>query len=730
VGFLGMMIKVSNEFLEFDELIEMEKQIKLFEDISTTDGDFSYSFELQKTLVNTRLLGNPMPDNINKPVYQQIPAKGLSESGAELYDGYIRVERVTHVYHCSFFAGNNNWFVLLTGLMSELDLQAHDTDINEITIIESWSKTEGLVFPFVDNGSLITRSYAQLKIEDFVGAFYVKTLFEKIFTEVGIKIQGELLNDWRYNNFLCETNSKDTGLIEANTSYVEKNVAQALPYNTEVKVTWQNDSVYPFSDGSANNFDLVLARFSPDLKMQVQIDLTLVVQSTSFFAVTIIYLRVNGITIRSKGAGFGEARGEVPVSITVSIPLNAGDVLEIYQIQVNDDGDAAQTLRGTIKITPTFIYRTIGSSAVPTWTKQQFVSNILRMFNVLASYNEGNATLTLNLFEKIKDKDPIDLSEYISETEVDYSDFISDYGQRSRFSYQEVEFEELKNYNQGKFFKYGQGTIDVANDFLETDASIVESDFSNPIAYLNPVFDASLEKSNLIELSEGETFPFSDVANDGFGDGAFNVGSSDPFLVGDLVRIANSTNAIYNGDWVVKSVDGVHVIFNGLPFDTGASGDLIKLDYKYSASDDVFLFLNIPNYEVSKFSSASIVFDSGTFYPIGITNIAIAYFDMINTGRQINQDFIYSLSFGGIEDPLHYQVTMIDSYFRLFARVLNDPVKLISTATLPYDVFNRIDFLSPITIKTMESSNSYYLNRISGYIESYLDCQIQLIKLP
>src|SRR5690606_10639752 len=101
------------------------------------------------------------------------------------------------------------------------------------------------------------------------------------------------------------------------------------------------------------------------------------------------------------------------------------------------------------------------------------VSNILRMFNVLASYNEGDATLTLNLFEKIKSKPSIDLSEYISNVEVDYSEFISDYAQRSRFGYQQIDFEELKSYNQGKFFKYGQGVINVSNDFLEPDAEIL-----------------------------------------------------------------------------------------------------------------------------------------------------------------------------------------------------------------------------------------------------------------
>lgn len=723
-----MMIKVSNEFLDFNDLIEMEKQIKLFEDISTTDGDFSYAFELQKTLHNTKLLQNPFPDNISKPVYQKIPAQLLSDSGAETYDGYIRVERVTDVFECSFFAGNNNWFSQITGVMSDLNLEIYDVDNNEVNIIDSWSRTEGLVFPLLDHGGLITRSYAQLKIEDFIGSFYVKTLFAKIFSEAGIKIQGELLEDWRYQNLLCANNAKDVGLINDRTSYVDKDTPQVLPDNVETLVTWDNDSIYPFSDGAANNFNLAASSYTADLKMIVNVTVTTVFTTTGFFAVTLLFIKVNGAYIRTAGGG-GGGGVEVTVSMNISINLSPGDVLEVWQIQSNSDGDSGTIQRGSIKITPTYIYRTIGSSAVPNWTKQQFISNVLRIFNVLPSYHEGTRTLTLNLFEKIKSKPPIDLSEYISETDVDYTDFISSYGQKSRFSYREIEFEELKSYNQGKFFKYGQGVINVDNDFLEPDEDVIESDFANPIAYLNPVFDASLEKTNLIELSEGEQFSFVDVDNDGYGDAAFNIGNSDAFLVGDLVRIKDSTNEIYNGDWVVKSMDGVRVIFNGLPFNSAATGSLVKLDYKYSNSDDVFLFLNIPNYPVNNFSFASIVFDSGTFYPILLTNVSIAYFDLINTGRQINKDFIYSLSFGGIDDPLHYQVTMIDSYFHLFGKILNDPVKLISVAHLPYDVYNRIDFLSPVTIRTMETTNEYILNRMSGYKESYLPCEVELIKI-
>jgi hypothetical protein len=328
------------------------------------------------------------------------------------------------------------------------------------------------------------------------------------------------------------------------------------------------------------------------------------------------------------------------------------------------------------------------------------------------------------LFEKIKAKPAIDLSEYISETEVDYSDFISDYGQKSTFSYNEVNFDDLRDYNVGQFFKYGQGVINVNNDFLEPVQDVIESDFSNPIAYENGVFDMSIERTNLLEVEEGDNTEVTSVS-DASGNARFNI-ADDIFLVGDLVRLTDSTNPDYNGEWVVTAVAAGWVEFLGTPFATDAILTATKLDYVYGNSDDVFLFINIPNYELSKFSGREFIYLEGN----SENNWAVAYFDLINTGRQINQDFIYSLSFGGIEDPLHYQVTMIDSYFRLFARVLNDPVKLLCTAVLPYDVFNRIDFLSPITIKTMESSNSYYLNRISGYKESYYSCLCELIKLP
>jgi hypothetical protein len=109
--------------------------------------------------------------------------------------------------------------------------------------------------------------------------------------------------------------------------------------------------------------------------------------------------------------------------------------------------------------------------------------------------------------------------------------------------------------------------------------------------------------------------------------------------------------------------------------------------------------------------------------------MAPAFFNLLNTGRQINRDFLNSMSFSGEDNELHYQQTLIQQYFRLFAKILNDPVKLYQTAHLPYSVYQSLDFLRPVKIQTFETTNVYYLNRITGYKESFLPCTLELIKI-
>jgi hypothetical protein len=321
----------------------------------------------------------------------------------------------------------------------------------------------------------------------------------------------------------------------------------------------------------------------------------------------------------------------------------------------------------------------------------------------------------------------VDISEHISSVEVDYSEFISDYGKRNLLGYNEVTFDELRDYNVTQFFKYGQGSIDADNDFLDDSVEIVKSDFSNPIGYINSVFDMSIEKIDVIRLSENDSTTITGVTNSG---GLARLAiTEDIFLSGDLLRIKESTNPTYNGDWIVQTRGTGYVECFGLNYDTNATGSITKLVHEYNESDDVYLMINVPAYNLTNFSGKG-QFYFGNESVTTIVNHSVAFFSLLQTGRQINRDFKQSLSFGEISSSLFYQKTLIDTYWKTFSRIVNDPVMLNCVCYLPLVIYNQIDFLSPIQVKTKETFNVYYANRITGYKGSEKDCLVKLIKLP
>lgn len=704
-----MMIKVSNEFLEFDELIEVEKQIKLFEEISTTDGDFSYAFELAKTLTNTRILQNPQPDNISKLVYQKIPAKLLSDSGAETFDGYLRIERITEVYHCSFFAGNNNWFGMLTEKLDALNWDEYNVELNEINIQAAIFNTSGVVFPVVDNGVLNTRGFPLLKVEDHVAAIYVKDVFNKIFSHHGIKIQGELFNDVNYLSATTLSTRKNEQGIADRSAYVFTSNAPIPNDGTFYLMQWTDDFTTPYFDGASNNFSLVLHRYTADVRMVLKVEAIINTAVCPFF----FYMRVykNGVAIPFV---LSTADDDGNISITHEVELVTGDYVDVRMSADSGHGCPTTITDATVRFTPTYIYKFFGSTIVPDWTQQQYVSNILSVFNTLTSYNAANKTLTVNLFEKIKQKPAIDLSEYISETEVDYQEFISEYGKKNHFFFKHLEDDNIKE----NFIPYGPGIIEVDNDFLEDEVEVLTSDFTQPISYINDTFQASLERTNLVSLKQDTQIEITAVT-DVLGDARFTV-AEDIFALSDMVRITNSTDKFYEGDYMVVSFGVGWIELSGVSFNGDARMDVTKMMFEYTGNDNVYLLRHVPLYSVSKFSALASFRVENT----DLMTQAYGFFNIINTGRQVSSDFINSFSFHSDD-----QVSMIDQYFRLFSRVLNDPVKIISVANLPYHVYNQIDFLSPIKILTEETQNVYYGNRLRGYKGSEYSAVIELIKI-
>ena len=713
-----MMLKANGEYLDFSGDIDIDSSIKLFDEIDKSSGEFSYDLEFDDNGVNRKILGIPRADTI-KTIYRNVAAEILDDTGQSIYTGKLQVNRIQGGKIIStFFAGNADWFSMLSNPLASLPLYRYDTDLTEANIQASWLNDSGIVFPILDTGVLVTRSFANLKIEDFTSAFYVKTLFNEIFNPQGIKVQGDLIEDSTFKKLVVCSNGKSQDDVDARSSYVKKTTTQS-GISSLTKVTFQDETTFPFNDGSQGNF--AISTYTADVRMRVTSDVNLIFTSAFVFKT---YFYVNGVSIFNFSAGGVVAPDTISKSL--SIDLDAGDTLEIY---VNPNIGSFDLTGGSIRITPTYIYKAFGASSVPKWTQGEFVSNILRVFNVLPSYNVASKTLTLDLFNKIKDKPYVDVSDQIVIDTVDFSEFVSSYAKNNYFKYQESDDEDLREYNINNFISYGSGNLTINNDYIENSADIVESDFTAPITYLNGIFDMSMERFNFVELDEIDDKNITSVTNSS-NVPRFNISNADNlFEVGDLVRIDTGADSDfeYNGEWVINAVTSSYITVNGAVFGTSADGTATLLKHKFTTDDNVYLFVNIPNVTVPTFSSKTefTLEDATTFSTAGI-----AYFNMLSNGTAINKIYKQSLSFGAPNNLLNYQLTALDTYWPLFSRVLNDPVMLLATGYFKRKTYDEIKtFLRPLMVKTEETVNLYYMNRLIGYKGSDRGCEAQLIKL-
>ncbi len=713
-----MMLKANGEYLDFRGDIEIEKKIKIFEDIETADGDLSFAFELNLTSENLRILQIPIPDSISKIVYHNIPCEVQSDQGLMVNIGSLRIERIIgRIASCSFLGGNSNWFAMLDGDMTELRLSQYDVEQNEANITGSWIATDGLVFPMIDIGTLVTRGFNNVKNEDFVGCFYLHTLFKELFQQSGIKLDGDFLNDPLYNQIVICSNNKSAQGINDRSCFVGKNISQAITSATS-QVTFQDETTNPYFDGATGNF--ASSQYTADIRMRVKMEVNIITDINSSSSLGLLFY-VSGVEVSRYGLGGADGQ---EFTKNIELDLDPADYIQVFIKRTT--GSNFNLTGGYIKITPVFLYKAFGNDTVPKWTKQQFVSNVFRAFNVLPSYNSFTKTLTLDLFDKIKTKESKDLSDYINVDTIDYTEFISNYAKINTLKYQDGSDEDLKQYNISSFIKYGSGQITADNDFLEDSTDVVSMDITTPISYLNPAFNGSLERINFVELQEDVQRDITSVS-DASGVPRFNVSNAgDYFTQNDLVRISSEDSDDYNGDFVVTNTTSTYFTVRGLGYNSSITGKVTKLLHVSTGDDNVYWFITIP------YRSSDDVFGTpGNYFNQNFyDSVSIAFFNLMRLGHAIEDEYKQGLSFGEVDSQSSYQKTLIDTYWQQFSRILNDPVKLLTTGYLPWKVYNSLDFLSPVSIKTLETTNLYYVNRIVGYKDSSVGCEVDLIKLP
>lgn len=718
-----MILKVGDTVLDFSGPVENDRQAKLFEEIDAERGDFGFAAEMPDNGHNRKALGMPLADSLIGSQYLANNAVLMNDAGTPIYFGAVRVEGLKGgKIRWSFVSGNSNWFGMLRGNLSELNISKYDTLQTSANVIASWSNTSGMVYPWVDAGPLKTRRWKSARPEDFAPGLYLHTIFEEVFQRAGLKIQGEMINHPLFNQIVVLTNSKSDEETDARACNVNKVTDQTLPSNLSyVKVTFDNDSDYPYFDGSANNFSLVNNRYTADLEMDLNVKLTLQLSAAHWTGI-VLYKNGNPTT------------SHVSVSTTDTNTLNtnihlvAGDYIEFYARNQVSGGPSVDIISGNLEIKPTYIFKSFAKSTLPKWTKQQFVSNVLQIFNAIPAYDPFTKTVTFNLFDKLKGKPSIDLSEYITgPIETDYVDFISNYGKRNTFSYSETSEEETERYNASSDVKYGAGVLVANNDFIQDSADVISSDFAAPISYIHPAFNCSMDRMELIELADGEVdAQFTGVQDDGAGNAQFMLTDADDiFNVGELVRI-ESDDTQYNGEYIIGQVTSTFFSLSGGVFYTNNPGKVTRMRYENTSNDDVFIVVHTGLRDIDDFSQESL-FYLGTSSRLTWGH---SYFNLLATGKPVDSIFKQGLCFGRVNNPLAFQRTLIDAFWQQFYRVINNPVKLLCPANLPETVNAKLDFLTPVSIKTLTSTNEYYVNKIEGYQGQQYQCTLELIQLP
>lgn len=714
-----MMIKANGEYLDFNGDIEIESQIKLFETPELSAGDYSYEISIQDNGHNRKILGIPRADTV-KIIYQTVPSEVIDDTGQSIYMGKLQVNRIEGGFISStFYAGNTEWFAELSQPLSSLPLYRYDVEVTTVNVQDSWLQDSGIVFPFLDSGTLVSRTFPDLKVEDFAACFYVNTLFNEIFDPKGIKVQGDFINDPIFNKLVVASNGRSQEAVNSRSTYARKTSSQSITGIDQV--LFQDESTFPFFDGSQNNF--TSSTYTADVKMRVSLSVIMqLVAAGAAFSVNII-VRINGADYKTYNISAALVISQ-SFTKTIDVLLDAGDTLEIFA-----DQNSAVTFSissGNIKITPTYLYKVFGVSSVPNWTQMEFVSNILRLFNVLPSYDTTSKTLTLDLFNNIKNKPYVDISHEINIDAVDFSEFVSGYAKNNILKYQESEDEDLRVYNISNFISYGSGNLTIDNDYIENTKDIVESDFTSPITYLNGVFDMSMERFNFTELEEIDSKSITSVSDSG-GFPLFNMANADDlFSLGDVVRITTALDS-YDGEWIVTVVSPTNIGVNGPTFDASTTGTATLLRHQFTSDDSVYLFVNVPNIPKSFVTStADIYFEANQIN----ANIALSYFNLLNNNTGINRVYKQSLCFDEVNNPLAYQLSLLETYWPLFSRILNEPVMVFGSGYLKKTTFEKIKtFLRPVMIQTEETRNLYYMNRNRGYKGSETPCSLELIKL-
>lgn len=714
-----MRLKRGTEYLEFDENVALQYETSWSKSISSS-RIVSVQFNIPATSHNIGLLGIGSINQKDKEIYHNFT--WTLETDAQNIIGYLRIESNDNgIIGCSFLSNGFDFLTIITGNLSEIYFPTY-------TFTGYNTDDEGWVCPLVNNGNntrMITNDFSNYETQNNLPCFYVKTIIQNLFNGFGIKLLGDITNDWVYNHLVISNDSVrveyNDQYIDSKTVFVGKTASQAVaaPNTT---VTFDEGGIYFDNPGLwDDSADEYLAEFSQDLIAEINI----ITDTSGNYGVAIvdsIGTTMVSFAITGQSSGYKKVAWDTTtVGETFHVIISkigggafnilAGSSLKIYPFNRFGFNGVDIKTDPLAEYLPAFI--------LPDMTNKDFVSFVFSFFNSVISFNPSSKELTVNLFKNVK-RNEVDWSDKIVSYKLDYIEVVNEYAKRSTVIWEDADDDFIDLYNARNVNQFAGGAVIIDNDFIEQEDELIEIPFAPSIQELNDIAKAYLPTFNFFNRSYSTQIVTVTSVTNAAGNAQFNTANG-TWEEGQYVELSGFTEATYNGIGKIESVLGNNLTVEGVAYVSNDTGTATQINIQeQKQTPRLLLVLNTP---VSSFSSLSSI-DYGSTTK---STVPYAWVVKPKVGRSIDT-VKNTLAFDNITLSGFEGLTIKENYFKEFEDMLNDPIKLIGTFNLTHKDFINLTPSTAIRIKTEQFNCLFFLNKIPDYLVNPSE-ELELIKL-
>jgi hypothetical protein len=538
--------------------IGLDFEVNNLGSIETRQGFKSNDFNIQLSNKNVKTLGFTNLMNLQYSVANISPfirqPAAIKQFNNYLAIGFIQIVKFNNnqTATVSFFGSNTDWFLLVRQLtFCDLDFSQYDHTYTAANIVASYTNTEGYIYPLIDYGKFSTRPYNAI-VDEFAPAVFVSTIVKLAFQKAGYKISGTFLDNIYYKRLIIPFSKK--GWLQQTLPYLEarKVIAQSTPYGQSIDA-----NVYTkieIDDEIQDNFDwftnsTLTTTESYDATLYLRFDITFV---DEFVFDPFLSLFANGVFVTSFNFSLqiiDAFRYRIYGVINQDINIIAG---QAYTFEVFNPNET----EGVLIEVDDFLFELTPKGDVqegqlvplcinlPKVSISDLLLTLCYQFTLFFQVNPYTRTVDVFQFQDLYKNIPNakNWSDKLSGGRVDemnFTEIVQNYGQNSIFKYQENDNDtELDAYFVVNDENFGSGDFQIANDFIETEKTLLESKFAPTIntnsfqdtAYIpfipiyelnNDEFQARIDpKPRILMLTGVENiqdfgYPFSDFTIEG-----------------------------------------------------------------------------------------------------------------------------------------------------------------------------------------------------------------------